>query len=74
MQFEDFPADILLYLLGYLGLDDALLLLSVCYHIRFHVHCLDIPDCAGILDLHPPTKTVRQPVTVDSDSAANPIR
>jgi hypothetical protein len=74
MRFEDIPADILLYLLDCLGLDDVLLLLSVRAYLRFHTHRPNAPDRAEILDLLQPTKTLRQPITLDSDFAANPIR
>jgi hypothetical protein len=74
MRFEDIPADILLYLLDCLGLDDVLHLLSVRDHLRSHAHRPDEPDRAEILDLLQPTKTVRQPIALASNSATHPIR
>ena len=73
-RFVDFPNDVLLYLLGCLELENALLLLSVRGHLRFHAHHLDISDLTPpSLDLHPPTKTVTQPISLDQYSTANPI-
>jgi hypothetical protein len=46
MQFDKIPADILLYLLECLELEDVLLLLSVRGHLRSHVHRPDVPDRA----------------------------
>jgi hypothetical protein len=74
MQFEDIPADILLYLLDCLGLDDALHLLLVRDRFRSHAHRPDIPDRAEILDLLQAAKIVRQPISLASASAAIPIR
>jgi hypothetical protein len=74
MQLDEIPADILLYLLECLELEDVLLLLSVRGYLRSRVHRPDVSDRAEILDLLQTTKTVRQSIALDSDFAANPIR
>jgi hypothetical protein len=44
----------------------------IAFDLTFHRP--DIPDRAEILDLLQAAKIVRQPIALDSDSAANPIR